>query len=168
VAQAAALAPTTSIADALSVNAAKPQMAGKPFEYGWIRGSGSAAFVLGTLLVGQLIGPAELTPVIWINAGLLITATCATALVPPVSPQATLHAGPSLALGDVHGFLTIPGFRILILVSALVYGSHAMHDAFAVIRWSDAGIGTSAISFLWSEAVAAEVFRILSRWSSVD
>jgi PPP family 3-phenylpropionic acid transporter len=61
-------------------------------------------------------------------------------------------------LGDVHGFLTIPGFRILILVSALVYGSHAMHDAFAVIRWSDAGIGTSAISFLWSEAVAAEVF----------
>jgi PPP family 3-phenylpropionic acid transporter len=40
----------------------------------------------------------------------------------------------------------------------LVYGSHAMHDAFAVIRWSDAGIGTSAISFLWSEAVAAEVF----------
>ncbi len=158
VAQAAALAPTTSIADALSVNAAKPQMGGKPFEYGWIRGSGSAAFVLGTLLVGQLIGPADLTPVIWMNAGLLITATCATALVPPVPPQATLHIGPSLALGEVHGFLTIPRFRVLIFVSALVYGSHAMHDAFAVIRWSDAGIGTTAISFLWSEAVAAEVF----------
>jgi MFS transporter, PPP family, 3-phenylpropionic acid transporter len=40
----------------------------------------------------------------------------------------------------------------------LVYGSHAMHDAFAVIRWSDAGIGTAVISFLWSEGVAAEVF----------
>src|SRR5258705_11167279 len=52
--QAAALAPATSIADALSVNAAKPQMAGKPFEYGWIRGSASAAFVLGTLIIGQL------------------------------------------------------------------------------------------------------------------
>ncbi|WP_407159468.1 MFS transporter [Bradyrhizobium sp. STM 3557] len=58
----------------------------------------------------------------------------------------------------MHALLAIPRFRILILVSALVYGSHAMHDAFAVIRWSDAGIGTSAISFLWSEAVAAEVF----------
>src|SRR5437868_10010856 len=55
--QAAALAPTTSIADALSVNAAKPQIAGKPFEYGWIRGSASAAFILGTLTVGQLISP---------------------------------------------------------------------------------------------------------------
>ncbi|WP_256477642.1 MFS transporter [Bradyrhizobium sp. C-145] len=36
--QAAALAPTTSIADALSVNTARPRFAGRPFEYGWIRG----------------------------------------------------------------------------------------------------------------------------------
>jgi len=33
-----------------------------------------------------------------------------------------------------------------------------MHDAFAVIRWSAAGIDTSVISVLWSEAVIAEVF----------
>jgi PPP family 3-phenylpropionic acid transporter len=32
-----------------------------------------------------------------------------------------------------------------------------MHDAFAVIWWSDAGIEPSTISVLWSEAVAAEV-----------
>jgi PPP family 3-phenylpropionic acid transporter len=51
----------------------------------------------------------------------------------------------------------ISQFRIVILVSALVYGSHAMHDAFAVIRWSGAGIDTRVISVLWSEAVAAEV-----------
>ncbi|MCC8976477.1 MFS transporter [Bradyrhizobium brasilense] len=157
-AQAAALAPTTSIADALSVNAAKPQIAGKPFEYGWIRGSASAAFVLGTLLVGQLIGPGDLTPIIWINATLLIAAACATALVPAVTTQATPNTEQSLAAGKVHGLFSIRRFRILIFVSALVYGSHAMHDAFAVIRWSNAGIGTSVISILWSEAVAAEVF----------
>ncbi|WP_333939037.1 MFS transporter [Bradyrhizobium sp. CCBAU 11386] len=45
----------------------------------------------------------------------------------------------------------------MIIASALIYGSHAVHDAFAVIRWSDADISTSAISFLWSEAVVAEV-----------
>ncbi|WP_316399262.1 MFS transporter [Bradyrhizobium sp. 33ap4] len=157
-AQAAALAPTTSIADALSVNAAKPQIAGKPFEYGWIRGSASAAFVLGTLLVGQLIGPGDLTPIIWINATLLIAAACATALVPAVTTQATPNTEQSLAAGKVHGLFSIRRFRILIFVSALVYGSHAIHDAFAVIRWSNAGIGTSVISILWSEAVAAEVF----------
>jgi len=50
---------------------------------------------------------------------------------------------------------------MVILVSALVFGSHAVHDAFAVIRWSDAGVSTSAISFLWSEAVIAEVFVFL-------
>jgi len=32
-----------------------------------------------------------------------------------------------------------------------------MYDAFAVISWSAAGIEPSAISILWSEAVAAEV-----------
>jgi PPP family 3-phenylpropionic acid transporter len=51
----------------------------------------------------------------------------------------------------------MPRFLNLIGVSALVYGSHAMHDAFAVIRWSDAGMDNSVISVLWSEAVAAEV-----------
>jgi PPP family 3-phenylpropionic acid transporter len=51
----------------------------------------------------------------------------------------------------------VPRFGTIILVSALVFGSHALHDAFAVIRWSDVGIDTSVISILWSEAVAAEV-----------
>ncbi|WP_407160822.1 hypothetical protein [Bradyrhizobium sp. STM 3557] len=81
-AQAAALAPTTSIADALSVNVAISQVAGRPFEYGWIRGSGSAAFVVGTIVVGRLIGPADLIPVVWMNASLLIVAACATVFVP--------------------------------------------------------------------------------------
>jgi MFS transporter, PPP family, 3-phenylpropionic acid transporter len=38
-----------------------------------------------------------------------------------------------------------------------VLGSHAMHDTFAVIRWSDAGISPPMVSVLWSESVAAEV-----------
>jgi PPP family 3-phenylpropionic acid transporter len=32
-----------------------------------------------------------------------------------------------------------------------------MHDAFAVIRWSAAGISPATASLLWSESVAAEV-----------
>ena len=45
----------------------------------------------------------------------------------------------------------------MLVVSALIYGSHALHDGFSVIRWSDAGLSPSTISVLWSEAVAAEV-----------
>jgi PPP family 3-phenylpropionic acid transporter len=155
--QAAALAPTTSIADALSVNAARPQLAGKPFEYGWIRGSASAAFVCGTLVIGQIISPTDLTRVIWLNAALLVVAAGATALVPRVAAPSTPEGRPSKVAGEVRRLLGVARFRSLIVVSALIYGSHAMHDAFAVIRWSAAGIDTSIISVLWSEAVAAEV-----------
>jgi MFS transporter, PPP family, 3-phenylpropionic acid transporter len=159
--QAAALAPTTSIADALSVNAAKPQMAGKPFEYGWIRGSASAAFVLGTLIIGQFISLSDLNPIIWMNVALLVAAAASTALLPGVNAQSESRSRASPAIDEVHALLRISRFRILLVVSALVYGSHAMHDAFAVIRWSDAGMDASVISILWSEAVAAEVIVFL-------
>lgn len=155
--QATALAPTTSIADALSVNAARPQWAGRPFEYGWIRGVASAAFVSGTLLIGQLISPNDLTRIIWLNAALLIVAAGATAWLPRVAMPEARHAGLAQAAREVRKLLALARFRILIVVSALIYGSHAMHDAFAVIRWSKAGIDTSLVSILWSEAVVAEV-----------
>jgi len=160
-AQAAALAPTTSIADALSVNVAKPLIAGRRFEYGWIRGSASAAFILGTLGVGQFISPADFSAVIWLTAGLLIAAAGATALLSGVPSRAARQRAPWSSVPEVGSLLAIPSFRTVILVSALVYGSHAMHDAFAVIRWTDAGISPAAISFLWSEAVIAEVFVFL-------
>jgi MFS transporter, PPP family, 3-phenylpropionic acid transporter len=155
--QAAALAPTTSIADALSVNAARPQIAGRPFEYGWIRGAASAAFIFGTLAVGQLVSRTDLTPIIWMNMALLMGTAGATVLVPHVAIRSGSPGNVSPVFAQVHGLLRIRRFRILIFVSALVYGSHAMHDAFAVIRWSHAGIDTTIISLLWSEAVAAEV-----------
>jgi PPP family 3-phenylpropionic acid transporter len=159
--QAAALAPTTSIADALSVNAAKPQIAGKPFEYGWIRGAASAAFMLGTLIMGQLVSRTDFNPIIWMNAALLLATAAATALLPKPNTEAERNTGPSAGVDSVRGLLRISGFRVLILVSALVLGSHAMHDAFALIRWSDAGMDGPVISILWSEAVAAEVIVFL-------
>jgi PPP family 3-phenylpropionic acid transporter len=151
--QAAALAPTTSIADALSVNVASPRMAER-LEYGWLRGSASAAFVVGTLTVGQLISPADLSPVIWINAGLLLAAAVATALLPSEASRAALQQNArSFPLRDMTALLGTSRFRMVLMVAALVFGSHAVHDAFAVIRWNEAGVSTSAISFLWSEVV---------------
>ncbi len=165
--QAAALAPTTSLADALTVSAARPQMADKPFEYGWIRGAASAAFLAGTLIIGQLIGPGDLHPIIWINVMLLVMAAAATALLPRArleSAPVTDHSG--LVAAKVRGLLKLPPFRIVIIVSALAYGSHALYDAFAVILWSAAGLQPPVISALWAEAVAAEVvvFFLIGPW----
>jgi MFS transporter, PPP family, 3-phenylpropionic acid transporter len=146
--QAAALAPTTSLADAL---------AARRLEYGWIRGSASAAFVVGTLIIGQLITGSDFGPIIWMNVALLLAAAGATALVPPALPDAAAQDTASPAGAEARSLLRLPRFRIVLLVSALIYGSHALHDAFAVIRWSAAGMEPSVISLLWSEAVAAEV-----------
>ena len=55
------------------------------------------------------------------------------------------------------GLLRIAAFRRVVLGAALVLGSHALHDTFAVIRWSGAGISPAMVSVLWSEPVAAEV-----------
>jgi PPP family 3-phenylpropionic acid transporter len=155
--QAASLAPTTSLADALSVNAARPRLAGKEFEYGWIRGSASLAFIIGTLTVGQLISGTEVTPIIWMNLSFLVVAATSTALLPPVVARPSPLTGGSSVISDLGELLRIPHFRMMILVSSSIYGSHAMHDAFAVIWWSAAGIEPSTISILWSEAVASEV-----------
>ena len=51
---AAALAPVTILADALALGAAVPRGCGRRgFEYGWVRGTGSAAFIGGILLRGR-------------------------------------------------------------------------------------------------------------------
>jgi MFS family permease len=53
--QAAALAPLVPLADALSLAHARPQKSAAGFEYGWVRGAGSAAFIAGTLLAGHAV-----------------------------------------------------------------------------------------------------------------
>jgi PPP family 3-phenylpropionic acid transporter len=144
-----ALAPMSVLADALALGAAS-RPAG--FEYGRVRGTGSAAFILGTLVSGQAIGGFGLEIIIPLQALLLGGAALAATRVPELPHARTAHAHPGARV-----LLRLPAFRNLVLVAALVLGSHAMHDAFAVIRWSAAGISPAISSLLWSEAVAAEV-----------
>ena len=154
---AAALAPTTALADALALGAAQPRNAHPRFEYGWIRGIGSAAFVIGTLLSGQVVDSWGLTSVIVFQAALLAAAGGAATLVPTPGRQEPVTAEEFATQPGVVALLSMPLFRRVMLVSALVLGSHAMHDTFAVIRWSGAGIIPAVASALWSESVAAEV-----------
>jgi MFS transporter, PPP family, 3-phenylpropionic acid transporter len=45
-----------TIADALALAAARPLgIAKRRFEYGWVRGAGSAAFIIGSVVTGQAI-----------------------------------------------------------------------------------------------------------------
>jgi MFS transporter, PPP family, 3-phenylpropionic acid transporter len=156
---AASLAPITVLADALALGSASPlpnSSDRRGFEYGWVRGTGSAAFIVGTLLSGQAVSALGLDVIVWLQALLLGAAAFAALLVPEPVHARAVDAVRAPA-GGVFILLRLPLFRNLVLVAALILGSHAMHDAFAVIRWSAAGIGPSTASLLWSESVVAEV-----------
>jgi PPP family 3-phenylpropionic acid transporter len=159
--QVIALGPVTMLADALALNAAtRPRPPARGFEYGLVRGTGSAAFVIGTVLSGQAVAILGLNAIIWGEAALLAVAAALARLVPEPT-EAAAHApatqGGAATRDGVIALLRLPAFRRLVAVAALVLGSHAMHDAFAVIRWGAAGIGPGAASVLWAESVAAEV-----------
>src|SRR5262245_7580202 len=151
---AAALAPTTTLADALALGAAARARGG--LEYGWVRGAGSAAFIAGSVLSGQAVGLFGSSTILWLQAGLLAIAAGCAMLVPAAAPPPVGADGAARApaIGDL---LALPLFRRLVLIAALVLGSHAMHDAFAVIRWNAAGISSATAGVLWAESVAAEV-----------
>jgi PPP family 3-phenylpropionic acid transporter len=153
----AALAPTTALGAAEPRGGTSPRDGRPRFEYGWVRGTGSAVFVVGTLLSGQIVGSRGLASIIVLQAVLLAGAAAAALLIP--APRRLEPATPPerAARAGVATLLRVPQFRRVMLVAALVLGSHAMHDTFAVIRWGAAGITPALASVLWSEAVAAEV-----------
>src|SRR6266568_3034642 len=127
--QAAALAPLVPLADALSLAHARPQQNTAGFEYGWVRGVGSAAFVAGTLLAGQAVGGYGLSAIIWLSATALLTIPIAACFVPPFpenaardKPNGEIPRRPWLTLLRQRAFVRVT------LVGALVLGSHGMYD----------------------------------------
>ena len=156
-AQAAVLTPIPPLADALALAGAR---GGREFDYGWVRGAGSAAFIGGTLLAGQAIPHFGLASSLVFNAALLFAAALAVGAVPALAdarpPKRARRRPP---LGELHlkQLLARRSFWLFIFVAALILGSHAMQDTFGVIRWRAAGISETFISILWSESVGAEV-----------
>jgi MFS transporter, PPP family, 3-phenylpropionic acid transporter len=159
--QAGALAPLVPLADTLSLARARPRPNMAGFEYGWVRGAGSAAFVAGTLVAGHAADRYSLSAIMWLTAATLLAIPFAAKFVPafPEGSERQLfhHERPDrpwlLLRQRTFGGVT--------LVGALVLGSHAMYDSFAVIRWREAGISPATIGLLWSESVAAEVLVFL-------
>ena len=156
----ASIAPAAPLTDALALAAAKPRHGNKGFEYGWVRGAGSAAFILGTIGAGQLVEPIGPGVTLALQACLLVFAAAWIGRVPnhlaiPRGSQNVVEHGTFLEL------LRFRAFRHVVLIAALVLGSHALHDSFAVIYWSSAGISPAVVSILWSEQVVAEVVVFL-------
>jgi len=155
-----ALAPTTNLADALAVVAAKRE----GFEYGWARGAGPAAFIVGSIAAGFAISEFGIWIVVVLQAMLMLTIPFAARLVPPVTGARS--ATDTISRDGLPALLRLAVFRRVVVVAALVLGSHALHDTFSIIRWTNAGISSEAAGMLWSLSVAGEVvmFFVLGPW----
>ena len=166
-AHAAATGPLGPLPDALAVRAAAARRNRRGFDYGIVRGTGAAAFIAGS---AALAGPAiavvgAFSVVLWLNAGLFALAAGAALLLPApgwaaeAAPVAGPPAVPAVRPGSagLRALLAIKAFRRLLLVAALVSGSHAFYAGFATLRWQAAGIAPGVIGLLWAVAVAAEV-----------
>jgi MFS_1 like family len=130
IAHASALAPIVPIADAMTLAAAPGR-----FQYGWVRGAASAAFVVGAVSAGQVVQATSLSGIVWMNATLLALAAVAALRLPrnaldrPVAPRQA----------NVRALFRAPGFLPLMALAALVLSSHALHDGFEVLRWQEGG-----------------------------
>ena len=161
---AAMLAPIVPISDALATTAAQrsESRGGQRFEYGWLRASGSTAFVLGAVLSGWRSDRAGLAIIIWISGSLLFGGGGMALLLPGLGGSRSVSGrSPVSSLHDWPRLLQIAIFRRLLLVAALIEGSHALNDTFAVIRRRAAGVSLTTTSVLWSEAVLSEVLVFL-------
>src|SRR6266436_2494253 len=164
----AALAPLPPLSDTLALAAAPAGSGGAVIHYGWLRGCGSAAFALGLVLSGQVIGHFGIVVIVWLNAALLAAAAPMALGVPQLlATGGHARAAPSQARW-VGVLLRLPLYRKMVLLAMLILGSHAMHDSFAMIRWSRAGISPGMSGILWSLSVAAEVVVFLFGRSLLD
>jgi PPP family 3-phenylpropionic acid transporter len=146
-----AVAPVMPLTDAVTLAAIRRS----PFDYGRVRAAGSVAFIVAALLAGQAVA--------WFGAvgalPLMIMGFVATAAAALLLPAAET----SRAVSTTHGVagllapLRNPALRWLILVSALVQGSHAFYYAFGTLHWQAAGLGAGLIGALWAAGVIAEI-----------
>jgi MFS transporter, PPP family, 3-phenylpropionic acid transporter len=150
--------PLAPLCDSMVLGSASAKRTG--FSYGWVRGAGSAAFIIGVLISGQAIARYGSSAVIWLNVMLLGAVACYAPAVPRLPPPLVARSVTSKR-ASIWELLSLPAFQRVVVVGALILGSHAMHDSFAVIRWTAAGIAPNITGVLWAEAVAAEVIVFL-------
>ncbi len=125
-------------------------------DYGSMRVWGSVAFIVSTLIGGQLIGHwggGMVLPVM--TFGFVMTVVMAI-YCPRIGP--TRRRGIPVDISAATGSsLRQPHLLALLIGVAIQQSSHAVLQAFASLYWRELGFSGTEIAVLWSAGVAAEV-----------
>jgi MFS transporter, PPP family, 3-phenylpropionic acid transporter len=109
VAHASALAPIVPIADAMTLAAAPGR-----FQYGWVRGAASAAFIVGSVSAGQVVAATSLGGIVWLNGTILALAAVAALRL----PRNALDRHSVRRQANVRALFAVPGFLPLMALAA--------------------------------------------------
>jgi PPP family 3-phenylpropionic acid transporter len=141
--------PMTPLTDAYALKG----VARYGLNWGPMRLWGSAAFIAGALGCGLLVDVIAAKHLIWVIAAVAVVGAMVSLGLRPLDAPGTVLAvrsGAATLLRD-------PGFLAIIVVAALIQGSHAAYYTFASIAWQNAGLGGLTIAGLWALGVVAEI-----------
>jgi len=144
---------------------------GKP-SYGFARGLASAAFVIGTTVVGLMNDWMRSFWPIWAFMLLISTLMIAGSAWMPKEPvlaaeEKAVPFGERLSSG--LGMLRNPAFTLFIFAAGLIQASAAFLYTAGSLVWTNAqGLSSSTIALLWNVGVLAEVgfLMFLGNWSA--
>jgi PPP family 3-phenylpropionic acid transporter len=129
------------------------------FNYGWPRGIGSAAFIVGNIGMGAILarGSPELV-LVWMVAAVAATAAAARLLVPPdpVHEEGVPHAVADRFAGLADLFKD-RDFMTAALAAGLIQSAHAFYYGFSTLTWKAQGIPELLTGVLWAVGVTAEI-----------
>ncbi|HHJ4621797.1 TPA: 3-phenylpropionate MFS transporter [Raoultella ornithinolytica] len=139
-------------------------------DYGRVRLWGSVAFVIGSALTGKLVSLFDSRAILLLLSLGVASMLLGMLLKPSVMPQGESRhqegAGVAAWLSLIR-----QSWRFLACV-CLLQGAHAAYYGFSAIYWQEAGYSASAVGYLWSLGVVAEVVifalskKVFSRFSA--
>ena len=124
--------------------------AARRLDYGRTRAWGSVAYMAATAGAGAALSRSGSVAVPW----LLMCGYAGAAVLALRLPDVATIARRT---GPADGPFRSRGFRLALLSTALIQGSHAAYYSFAPLLWRRAGIGDSTIGLLIAEGIVAEV-----------
>ena len=116
---------------------------------------GSIAFVIGSALVGKLVSLYDYRAILALLSIGIASMLLGMLLRPSVMPQGESRHQES-AGWPAWRSLVAQSWRFLACV-CLLQGAHAAYYGFSAIYWQGAGYSASAVGYLWSLGVVAEV-----------
>jgi PPP family 3-phenylpropionic acid transporter len=137
------------------------------FAYAFPRGIGSAAYIVGNIGCGALLGPYGAQVVmLWIMAAAILSVVLAPVLLPPEpvrheplrSEQVRDEAASTAnRFGGLGALLRDRTFMLMVVSVGLIQGAHAFYYSFSTLVWRAQGISATVIGLLWGVGVGVEV-----------